>query len=191
MEKRKLFIGCSLPENGIEHCKKITSYLADTYGISDLFERFEPHMTWKAPFYATDAEYIDLCDYLTKFCKGRNAFTVQLGHFGHFKRTVLYADIVSLTDELELLHRELCDGLKRFPWMTFEPTDTDDKVFHVSVSNHEAGQRFATISNDVREKFKQYFLIPIDTLQVFEKTGDRWLPSASFRLEIIQPKPAT
>lgn len=182
MEKQKYFIGCTLPVIGVHHAQTIAQYLANTFGIKNVFEGYPPHMTWKAPFWMDDNEHQQLVEYLKKFVNGRKAIPVTMTGFGHFGSGIVYCDMVCSTNALELVQQELCQGLESFPFVTFEKTEPSG-IFHVTVGRDDIRARFPAIYENLKATFPQPIYLVIGSLDTFVKEDGKWVRVDSILLE--------
>lgn len=180
MSKNKYFIGCRLDEGGSARAKRIAGYLQTTFGIRNVFEKYDPHITWKAPFYATESELAELYKVLEKFAEGRTTITAELVGFGHFGNGVVYADIICHHDEIVILQKELCQALELLEWITFERNEPSG-IPHVTVGLDDVRGRFPFIYENLQQEFKGGVRMRIQGFDVFAKnTHGSWITVKNF-----------
>ena len=173
-EKRKYFIGCVLSNHVALRCKRIAGDLAETFAVKNVFKKYEPHMTWKAPFLADDSQIDDVIKILQKFVEGRRVIPVTMKGFGHFSTGVIYCDIIAHDEKLELVQCELCQALELLPWnITFEKTEPSG-IFHVTVANDDIRGRFPVIFEYLKTTHRGGIDFDIDSVDLFEKTDGVW-----------------
>jgi 2'-5' RNA ligase len=182
-EKRKYFIGCLLPKAISLRCKRIAGDLVGQFAVNNVFEKYEPHITWKAPFFASEDEISEVKELLQKFKKGRHEIAITMKGFGHFSTGVVFCDIIAHDEKLELIQSELCQALELLSWNIGFEKQEPSGIFHVTIAIDDIRGRFPEVFDYLKRTHREELRFEIDSIDLFKKVNDgKWEVDERFSL---------
>ena len=168
MISRKYFFGFSLSDEADAYVRLIAEDLYNTFGVTNIFTKYIPHITVKVPFTGHEHDQTILEEFMQKFVRGRKPIPIQIKGFGHFNIGTVYCDILQHGEDLTLLQSELCYGLEDIPWVTFdvrEPTG----IPHITVGAQGIRGRFIPIFEHLQQKYHKGRYMNLEKLNLFQK----------------------
>ncbi len=157
--------------------QELTSDISRKFKTKDVHRFIEPHFTFKAPFWADDAQIKELSEkilpIITEFV--HNQKMLPLKKIRSFDRNVIFWGSVNEREETEfkMFTQKLCTTLHDLPWMILSPFDPLS-VPHLTLAKHFYAEQYDNIFSYAEEKTRMIkSMIDIDSLSLLQQSGDK------------------
>lgn len=131
----------------VEYHRTLVHGLSQEFGLRALEEQaFEPHLTLKYGFEASEAEYSELKQVLEEFAASHSSAGFVVEGFGFFDHNVIFLE-VQPSIAVQTLLLNLTTALRGLEWMQWNEFDGDNLYLHVTIavqclSKFEAAMRW-------------------------------------------------
>lgn len=150
--------------------RRLSTELAQQFGVRPVAERIDPHLTFKAPFEATSVADVEAV--LSKVAARASHYLLTLGGFRHFDHRVVYLDVVPSTGVRGFIE-EYQDELRTIPWLRFSPYEFP-LTLHATLCFANRPTKSKEILSYLRHTPPTTFQHSLDSLSLLTKTGERW-----------------
>lgn len=158
------------------HTKLVNDIINDlesTFGLQGVKITADPHMTW---LICEVEKLTELKNYLKQVARQTSYITVKTTGLGIFpgEHPVIFVPVIR-ADGLNLLHAQLCEGIRQFSWPTVPHYNPDQWVPHISLALRDtAPELLSKLVTHLNKNTYNWELV-LNNISILKKEGEHFI----------------
>lgn len=161
--------------------KRLAGKIASAFGIPDISESIEPHITLKYFRDPLDNKQLgEIESLLERVCRSNRKAELKLEGIGHFDDRVIFID-VKPSAEMRMLYNNLTKELEKLSWVQWAHYEKENIHFHSTLEKGDIQRKFDEMYRFASQE-KPDFVLEVNAISIFKLQKDKWVLYKEFKL---------